>query len=95
MSTIAIVGAGPGGMATALAAHRAGFDVKLYERYPEVMAAGNILNLWPPPPEGAAGARRRYRRPGCAHGHRVPQSAGQGPRQRQARPEGQEGLRGK
>jgi 6-hydroxynicotinate 3-monooxygenase len=49
MSSIAIVGAGPGGMATALAAHRAGFDVRLYERYPEVKAAGNILNLWPPP----------------------------------------------
>ena len=46
---LAIVGAGPGGMATALAAHRAGFDVKLYERYGEIRAAGNILNLWPPP----------------------------------------------
>lgn len=46
---IAIVGAGPGGMATALAGHRAGFDVTIYERYAEVKAAGNILNLWPPP----------------------------------------------
>ena len=46
---IAVVGAGPGGMATALAAHRAGFEVALYERYGEVKAAGNILNLWPPP----------------------------------------------
>jgi 6-hydroxynicotinate 3-monooxygenase len=46
---IAIVGAGPGGMAAALAAHRVGFDVKLYERYGEIKAAGNILNLWPPP----------------------------------------------
>src|SRR3954467_1393360 len=46
---IAIVGAGPGGMAAALAAHRSGFDVALYERYPEVTAAGDILNLWPPP----------------------------------------------
>src|SRR5690242_11546715 len=46
---IAIVGAGPGGMAAALAAHRAGFEVSLYERYGEVKAAGNILNLWPPP----------------------------------------------
>jgi 6-hydroxynicotinate 3-monooxygenase len=36
-------------MAAALAAHRAGFDVKLYERHGEVTAAGNILNLWPPP----------------------------------------------
>src|SRR3954451_14790567 len=46
---IAIVGAGPAGMAVALAAHRAGFDVNVYERYGEVKAAGNILNLWPPP----------------------------------------------
>jgi 2-polyprenyl-6-methoxyphenol hydroxylase-like FAD-dependent oxidoreductase len=46
---IAIVGAGPGGMAAALAAHRKGFEVQLFERYPEVKPAGNILNLWPPP----------------------------------------------
>ena len=46
---IAIVGAGPAGMATALAAHRAGFELAVYERYPHVKPAGNILNLWPPP----------------------------------------------
>lgn len=46
---IAIIGAGPGGMATALAALRVGFDVSLFERAKEVRAAGNILNLWPPP----------------------------------------------
>jgi 2-polyprenyl-6-methoxyphenol hydroxylase-like FAD-dependent oxidoreductase len=46
---IAIVGAGPAGMATALAGHRAGFEVTILERYPEVRPAGNILNLWPPP----------------------------------------------
>ena len=46
---IAIVGAGPGGMATALAALKQGFTVSLFEKYPEVKAAGNILNLWPPP----------------------------------------------
>jgi 6-hydroxynicotinate 3-monooxygenase len=46
---IAIVGAGPGGMATALAARARGFEVALFERYGEVKAAGNILNLWPPP----------------------------------------------
>jgi 2-polyprenyl-6-methoxyphenol hydroxylase-like FAD-dependent oxidoreductase len=46
---IAIVGAGPGGMAAALAAHKQGFEVRLFERYPEVKPAGNILNLWPPP----------------------------------------------
>ena len=47
--TIGVVGSGPAGMATALAACRAGLDVTIYERYPEVKAAGNILNLWPPP----------------------------------------------
>jgi 6-hydroxynicotinate 3-monooxygenase len=46
---IAIIGAGPGGMAAALAAHRVGFRVTLYERAGEIKAAGNILNLWPPP----------------------------------------------
>ena len=46
---MAVVGAGPGGMAAALAAHRIGWEVTLLERYPEVKAAGNILNLWPPP----------------------------------------------
>lgn len=46
---IAIVGAGPAGMATALAAIRLGFDVTLFERAREIKAAGNILNLWPPP----------------------------------------------
>ncbi|MFN3620389.1 FAD-dependent oxidoreductase [Sphingorhabdus sp.] len=46
---IAIVGAGPRGMAAALAAIRVGFDVTIFERFPEVKAAGNILNLWPPP----------------------------------------------
>ncbi|WP_431236007.1 FAD-dependent oxidoreductase (plasmid) [Mycolicibacterium psychrotolerans] len=46
---VAIVGAGPGGLATALAAHRAGFRVSLYERYTEIKPSGNILNLWPPP----------------------------------------------
>ncbi|WP_206243925.1 FAD-dependent oxidoreductase [Novosphingobium terrae] len=46
---IAIIGAGPGGMAAALAALRLGFDVALFERAKEIRAAGNILNLWPPP----------------------------------------------
>ncbi|PCD02787.1 salicylate hydroxylase [Sphingomonas spermidinifaciens] len=36
-------------MAAALAALRVGFGVQLFERAPEVRAAGNILNLWPPP----------------------------------------------
>ncbi len=46
---IAIIGAGPAGMATALAAQRVGLGATIYERYPEVKPAGNILNLWPPP----------------------------------------------
>lgn len=46
---VAVIGAGPGGMAAALALRRVGFDVGLYERYSEIKAAGNILNLWPPP----------------------------------------------
>ena len=46
---IAIIGAGPGGMAAALAAIRIGFDVAVFERASEIKAAGNILNLWPPP----------------------------------------------
>ena len=33
---VAVIGAGPGGMAAALAFHRVGFDVGLYERYPEI-----------------------------------------------------------
>lgn len=46
---IAVIGAGPGGMAAALAAIRLGYEVKLFERASEIKAAGNILNLWPPP----------------------------------------------
>jgi 2-polyprenyl-6-methoxyphenol hydroxylase-like FAD-dependent oxidoreductase len=47
--TAAIVGAGPAGLAAALALHQRGWEVRLYERYSEVKAAGNILNLWPTP----------------------------------------------
>ncbi|WP_394194490.1 FAD-dependent oxidoreductase [Microbacterium foliorum] len=47
--TAAIIGAGPAGLAAALGLNRAGWAVHLYERYPEVRAAGNILNLWPTP----------------------------------------------
>ncbi|MGH3635020.1 MAG: FAD-dependent oxidoreductase, partial [Mycobacterium sp.] len=46
---VAIVGAGPAGMATAISVHQAGHDTVLYERYPRAQPAGNILNLWPPP----------------------------------------------
>src|SRR5215213_2093262 len=46
---VAVLGAGPAGMAAALGALKAGPDVVVYERYREARPAGNILNLWPPP----------------------------------------------
>lgn len=46
---VVVIGAGPAGMATALALHTVGQEVILLERYPEARPAGNILNLWPPP----------------------------------------------
>jgi 2-polyprenyl-6-methoxyphenol hydroxylase-like FAD-dependent oxidoreductase len=46
---VAVIGAGPAGMATALSVHQAGHEVVLLERYPRARPAGNILNLWPPP----------------------------------------------
>ncbi|MFF2486201.1 FAD-dependent oxidoreductase [Microbacterium sp. NPDC058062] len=46
---VAVIGAGPGGMATALALRQKGFDVSLYERYQHTRPIGSILNLWPPP----------------------------------------------
>ena len=45
---VAVIGAGPAGIATALALHKVGLPVALYERHPEPRPAGNILNLWPP-----------------------------------------------
>jgi len=46
---VAVIGAGPAGMAAALSLHQAGHDVALFERYPQARPAGNILNLWPAP----------------------------------------------
>src|SRR3954471_24436979 len=46
---VAVLGAGPAGMAAALGALKAGHDVVVYERYREARPGGNILNLWPPP----------------------------------------------
>ena len=46
---VAVLGAGPAGMAAALGTIRDGHDVVVYERYREARPAGNILNLWPPP----------------------------------------------
>ncbi|MEN2738423.1 NAD(P)/FAD-dependent oxidoreductase [Microbacterium sp. X-17] len=45
---VAVIGAGPAGIATALAMYAVGIPVRLYERYREPRAAGNIVNLWPP-----------------------------------------------
>ena len=45
---VAVIGAGPAGIATALALHKVGVPVTLYERYPEPRPAGNIVNLWAP-----------------------------------------------
>jgi 2-polyprenyl-6-methoxyphenol hydroxylase-like FAD-dependent oxidoreductase len=49
MNRVAIVGAGPGGMSAALALHRAGFKVDLYERRAAVSAVGSGLSLTTPP----------------------------------------------
>jgi len=46
---VAVLGAGPAGMAAALSMHQAGHEATLIERYREARPAGNILNLWPPP----------------------------------------------
>jgi 2-polyprenyl-6-methoxyphenol hydroxylase-like FAD-dependent oxidoreductase len=46
---VAILGAGPAGMAAALSVLQAGHEVTVFERYREARPAGNILNLWPPP----------------------------------------------
>lgn len=46
---IVVLGGGPAGMAAALGLTKAGHHVVIYERYPRARAAGNILNLWPPP----------------------------------------------
>ncbi|MCA0218520.1 MAG: FAD-dependent monooxygenase [Actinobacteria bacterium] len=46
---IAIIGAGPAGMAAALSLSQTEHEVVLFERYKEARPAGNILNLWPPP----------------------------------------------
>lgn len=46
---VAVIGAGPAGMAAALSAAQAGHEVALFERYRQARPAGNILNLWPPP----------------------------------------------
>jgi 2-polyprenyl-6-methoxyphenol hydroxylase-like FAD-dependent oxidoreductase len=46
---VAIVGAGPAGMAAAISILQVGHEVTLFERHPQATPSGNILNLWPPP----------------------------------------------
>ncbi|MCB0209217.1 MAG: FAD-dependent monooxygenase [Anaerolineae bacterium] len=47
MPKIAIIGAGIGGLTTAIALQQAGFDVEIYERAPELKEVGAGLSLWP------------------------------------------------
>jgi FAD-dependent urate hydroxylase len=42
-----IVGAGMGGLTAALSLRQAGFDVEIYDRVPELRAAGAGVSLWP------------------------------------------------
>ncbi len=44
---IAIIGAGIGGLTTALALHRKGFDVTVFEQVPQIRALGVGINLLP------------------------------------------------
>ena len=46
---IAVLGAGPAGMAVALGLLKAGHQVTIYERYSHARPAGSLLNLWPHP----------------------------------------------
>jgi 2-polyprenyl-6-methoxyphenol hydroxylase-like FAD-dependent oxidoreductase len=42
---VAVVGAGPGGISAALAFHRAGHEVRLFERAPKVTPLGGAVLL--------------------------------------------------
>ncbi len=44
---VLVSGAGIGGLSAGLALKRAGFDVTVYERHPELRTAGAGLNVWP------------------------------------------------
>jgi 2-polyprenyl-6-methoxyphenol hydroxylase-like FAD-dependent oxidoreductase len=44
---VILIGAGIGGLATAIALRQAGFSPVLYERAPEIRALGAGLLLWP------------------------------------------------
>ena len=45
--SIAVVGAGIGGLAAAVSLHRAGFDVRVYEQAPELTEIGGGINMGP------------------------------------------------
>ena len=45
--TAAVVGGGIGGLATAIGLHRAGWDVRVYERARSLPDAGTALGMWP------------------------------------------------
>lgn len=47
MDKVVIIGAGVGGLAAGLALKRAGLNVTVFERHPELRTAGVGLNLWP------------------------------------------------
>src|SRR5579864_5409727 len=44
---IAVIGGGIGGLAAALALHRAGFDVGVYEQAPALVEVGGGINMGP------------------------------------------------
>ncbi|MEV0045597.1 FAD-dependent monooxygenase [Nocardia rhamnosiphila] len=46
---VAVIGAGPGGLSAAVCLHRLGFDVTVFERWPELKPVGGGIALWPPP----------------------------------------------
>jgi 2-polyprenyl-6-methoxyphenol hydroxylase-like FAD-dependent oxidoreductase len=46
-NNVGIIGAGIGGMTTALALDQAGFEATVYERAPELREAGAGMMLWP------------------------------------------------
>ncbi|WP_035869845.1 FAD-dependent monooxygenase, partial [Cryptosporangium arvum] len=47
MGTAAVVGAGIGGLAAAIALRREGWDVTVFERWPHVVDLGTAIGLWP------------------------------------------------
>jgi 2-polyprenyl-6-methoxyphenol hydroxylase-like FAD-dependent oxidoreductase len=43
----AIIGGGIGGLTTAIALRKIGFEVNVYERAPELKEVGSGMSLWP------------------------------------------------